>query len=166
MKRLLRHVFVALVATMVWSCAGRENIALQYPDDASNRVKFAAEHLTGVLEGKGYRVIDVSEAAEGDKIIRLSEATDSVGPKEGFTISSADNIIDVKGNDGSGVIYGCRELADRLEMDGNLDNLPAEFTDAPKWCFAVLVSVCRNLTCFPGAVSTNIPIPGEFSVVL
>ena len=130
MKRLLRHVFVALVATMVWSCAGRENIALQYPDDASNRVKFAAEHLTGVLEGKGYRVIDVSEAAEGDKIIRLSEATDSVGPKEGFTISSADNIIDVKGNDGSGVIYGCRELADRLEMDGNLDNLPAEFTDA------------------------------------
>lgn len=121
-----------LVAVMAWSCSNRQTVALQYPDDASNRMKFAAEHLKSGLERKGFNVVPASEAGEDVKIIRLSEATDSVGPKEGFTITSADNIIDVRGNDGSGVIYGCRELIDRVEMDGNLDNLPSNITDAPE----------------------------------
>ncbi|WP_300804657.1 glycoside hydrolase family 20 zincin-like fold domain-containing protein [uncultured Duncaniella sp.] len=121
-----------LVAVLAWSCSSRQTVALQYPDDASNRMKFAAEHLTAGLESKGFNVVPATEAGEGVKIIRLSEATDSVGPKEGFTITTVDNIIDVRGNDGSGVIYGCRELIDRVEMDGNLDNLPSNITDAPE----------------------------------
>lgn len=121
-----------LVAVLAWSCSSRQTVALQYPDDASNRMKFAAEHLTAGLESKGFNVVPASEAGEGVKIIRLSEAADSVGPKEGFTITTVDNIIDVRGNDGSGVIYGCRELIDRVEMDGNLDNLPSNITDAPE----------------------------------
>lgn len=132
MKRLVRYVMAMLVAVMAWSCSSRPTVALQYPDDASNRMKFAAEHLTAGLESKGFNVVPASEAGEGVKIIRLSEATDSVGPKEGFTITTVDNIIDVRGNDGSGVIYGCRELIDRVEMDGNLDNLPSNITDAPE----------------------------------
>ncbi len=132
MKRLVRYTLAMLVAVMAWSCSNRQTVALQYPDDASNRMKFAAEHLKSGLERKGFNVVPASEAGEDVKIIRLSEATDSVGPKEGFTITSADNIIDVRGNDGSGVIYGCRELIDRVEMDGNLDNLPSNITDAPE----------------------------------
>ena len=132
MKRLVRYTLAMLVAVMAWSCSNRQTVALQYPDDASNRMKFAAEHLTAGLESKGFNVVPASEAGEGVKIIRLSEAADSVGPKEGFTITTVDNIIDVRGNDGSGVIYGCRELIDRVEMDGNLDNLPSNITDAPE----------------------------------
>ncbi|MDE5828064.1 MAG: hypothetical protein K2H57_10870 [Duncaniella sp.] len=132
MKHFAKYIFVVFTALLVWSCGGRKTIVLEYPEDGSSRMKFAAEHITGVLEGKGYDVVSPADAKEGVKIIRLSEATDSVGPKEGFTITSADNIIEVKGNDGSGVIYGCRELAERLETDGNLDNLPATFTDAPE----------------------------------
>ncbi|WP_370640868.1 glycoside hydrolase family 20 zincin-like fold domain-containing protein [uncultured Duncaniella sp.] len=132
MKRLVRYVMAMLVAVLAWSCSSRQTVALQYPDDASNRMKFAAEHLTAGLESKGFNVVPATEAGEGVKIIRLSEATDSVGPKEGFTITTVDNIIDVRGNDGSGVIYGCRELIDRVEMDGNLDNLPSNITDAPE----------------------------------
>lgn len=132
MKRLVRYAMAMLVAVLAWSCSSRQTVALQYPDDASNRMKFAAEHLTAGLESKGFNVVPASEAGEGVKIIRLSEATDSVGPKEGFTITTVDNIIDVRGNDGSGVIYGCRELIDRVEMDGNLDNLPSNITDAPE----------------------------------
>lgn len=132
MKRLVRYAMAMLVAVMAWSCSSRQTVALQYPDDASNRMKFAAEHLKAGLESKGFNVVPASEAGEGVKIIRLSEATDSVGPKEGFTITTVDNIIDVRGNDGSGVIYGCRELIDRVEMDGNLDNLPSNITDAPE----------------------------------
>ena len=65
MNRFLKYMLVAVAAAILWSCESRKNIALQYPEDASNRVKFAAEHLTGVLESKGYRVIRVYEAAEG-----------------------------------------------------------------------------------------------------
>lgn len=132
MKLMSRYLLLVFAALMMWGCSGRKTIAIDYPEDASNRMKFAAEHLTGVLKDKGYDVVAATDAAEGTKIIRLSEATDSVGPKEGFTITTSDNIIEVKGNDGSGVIYGCREIADRLEADGNLDNLPATFTDAPE----------------------------------
>ncbi|MDE6556288.1 MAG: hypothetical protein K2K55_04925 [Duncaniella sp.] len=129
----LSKIFAILFATLLlWSCGSRKSVAIEYPDDASNRVKFAAEHLSKAFTDKGYDIVAAADAPEGTKVIRLSEATDSVGPKEGFTITSADNIIEVKGNDGSGVIYGCQELADRLETDGNLDNLPAEFTDAPE----------------------------------
>ena len=73
-----------------------------------------------------------TRSADGVELIRLSQATDSVGPKEGFTIKSADGVIDVVGNDGSGVIYGCQELVDRLEMDGSFEKLPASFSDAPE----------------------------------
>ncbi|MCM1077673.1 MAG: glycoside hydrolase family 20 zincin-like fold domain-containing protein [Bacteroides sp.] len=117
---------------MLWSCGSRKTIALEYPENASTRLNFAAEHLTKALTKQGYDIVPADEAKDGVKIIRLSEATDSVGPKEGFTITVTDNVIDVKGNDGSGVIYGCRELIDRVETDGNLDNLPATFTDAPE----------------------------------
>lgn len=133
-KTILIYVLPIFAAVMMWSCSSRQTIALQCPADASNRVKFAAEHLTGELQKRGY---DVVAAADGNvaadvKLISLSVASDSVGAKEGFTINSADNRIEIIGNDGSGVIYGCRELVERIETDGNLDNLPSTFTDAPE----------------------------------
>lgn len=129
MKSLFKYVLIAVIAAVSWSCESRK-IALEYPEDGSNRVKFAAEHLKSALEAKGYDVLD--KAADGVELIRLSQAADSVGPKEGFTIKSADGVIDVIGNDGSGVIYGCRELVERLETEGGLESLPATFTDAPE----------------------------------
>lgn len=129
MKSLFKYVLIAVIAAVSWSCESRK-IALEYPEDGSNRVKFAAEHLKSALEAKGYDVLD--KAADGVELIRLSQAADSVGPKEGFTIKSADGVIDVIGNDGSGVIYGCRELVDRLETEGGLESLLATFTDAPE----------------------------------
>ncbi|MCM1355036.1 MAG: glycoside hydrolase family 20 zincin-like fold domain-containing protein [Staphylococcus sp.] len=131
MKSVLKYIYIAVIAAVVWSCASKPKVALQYPEDGSNRMQFAVEHLKSGLEAKGYEVL-TGEAPEGVQQIRLSQATDSVGPKEGFTINVADGVIDVIGNDGSGVIYGCRELLDRVEMDGSLDKLPPTFTDAPE----------------------------------
>lgn len=132
-KTILTYILPIFAAVMMWSCGSRQTIALQCPADASIRVKFAAEHLTGELQKRGYDVVAAdSDVAADVKLISLSVASDSVGPKEGFTINSADNRIDIIGNDGSGVIYGCRELVERIETDGNLDNLPSTFTDAPE----------------------------------
>lgn len=44
----------------------------------------------------------------------------------------------VTGNDGSGVIYGCRELIDHVGQYKDL-KFPAQLTDAPEWCFAEVV---------------------------
>ncbi len=131
MKSVLKYIYITVIAAVVWSCASKPKVALQYPENGSNRMQFAVEHLKSGLEAKGYEVL-TGEAPEGVQLIRLSQATDSVGPKEGFTINVTDGVIDVIGNDGSGVIYGCRELLDRVEMDGSLDKLPATFTDAPE----------------------------------
>lgn len=132
-KTILTYILSICAVVMMWSCGSRQTIALQCPVDASNRVKFAAEHLAGELQKHGYDVVSADSNIAADvKLISLSVVSDSVGPKEGFTINSDGNRIDIIGNDGSGVIYGCRELVERIETDGNLDNLPSTFTDAPE----------------------------------
>lgn len=130
MKKFLDIFWAAALALIVWSCS-EQKIAVEFPDDASNRVQFAAERLKSALESKGYTVVPASDAG-AVKVIRLSQATDSIGPKEGFTITASDSVINVLGNDGSGVIYGCQELIDRLNSDEGLGSLPATMTDAPE----------------------------------
>lgn len=133
MNRLIKTFALSLMALAVWSCSSRPTVAIEYGEDASNRVKFAAEHLRTALEANGYEVLEAVPEGKNDvRLIRLSQATDSVGPKEGFTITTSGDTIDVMGNDGSGVIYACRELIDRVQSEGNLDNLPGSFTDAPE----------------------------------
>ena len=49
-----------------------------------------------------------------------------------FHITTAGNLTKVSGRDGSGVIYGCRELIDRLnDSEGKL-NFPEELKDGPE----------------------------------
>ena len=48
------------------------------------------------------------------KTILLTEVNDTTLKKEGFHISTTGNLTRVSGRDGSGVIYGCRELIDRV----------------------------------------------------
>ena len=62
--------------------------------------------------------------------------------KEGFHISTTGNLTRVSGRDGSGVIYGCRELIDRVnDSDGKL-NFPEELKDGPEM---VLRGACVGL---------------------
>ncbi|MDE6327092.1 MAG: glycoside hydrolase family 20 zincin-like fold domain-containing protein [Duncaniella sp.] len=134
MTKFFKSLAVAFTTIAVWSCSERPTVAIEYPEGASNRIEFAAGHLKSQLEENGYNVVDAKSetVSEGVKVIYLSQASDSVGPKEGFTILSSGDDIRVVGNDASGVIYGCRELIDRVKTDGNLDNLPAEVKDAPE----------------------------------
>ena len=57
MKSLIRYILIAVIAAITWSCESKK-IAIEYPEDGSNRVKFAAEHLKSALEAKGYDVLD------------------------------------------------------------------------------------------------------------
>lgn len=124
-------MLAALALFMAFGAEAR-SVVIQTPADGSNRVKFAAEQLKTALEKKGYTVTEGKKKPKDGQLVRISEAKDNKGPKEGFTITSKKGVIDVLGNDGTGAVYGSRELIDRLENGGSLDNLPETFTDAPE----------------------------------
>ena len=86
------------------------------PPDASNRVLFSAEQLQTTLDKAGYQVMmqqgDTTFSDPEIKTILLTEVNDTTLKKEGFHITTTGNLTRVSGRDGSGVIYGCRELID------------------------------------------------------
>lgn len=123
---------LAALAFITAFSAEARSVVIQTPADGSNRVKFAAEQLKTALEKKGFTVTEGKKKPKDGQLVRISEAKDNNGAKEGFTITSKKGVIDVVGNDGTGAVYGSRELIDRLENEGSLDNLPATFTDAPE----------------------------------
>ena len=136
MKRMKNIRLGTLVACMcvLWGCE-KPNVNIVMPQEASNRVLFAGEHLKKALEDAGYSSVMLSDTAGMDKdevCIRLEQAADTAGlKKEGFTISTRGNMTTVTGNDGSGVIYGCRELIDHVGQYKDL-KFPAQLTDAPE----------------------------------
>lgn len=123
---------LAALAFITAFSAEARSVVIQTAADGSNRVKFAAEQLKTALEKKGFTVTEGKKKPKDGQLVRISEAKDNNGAKEGFTITSKKGVIDVVGNDGTGAVYGSRELIDRLENEGSLDNLPATFTDAPE----------------------------------
>lgn len=132
--RVLKCMAVLLVGVASTLAYAQEKVAIVLQNQAdNNRVVYAGEELSKALKQQGYEVTTTSgtKKAKADYVIRLGVSTDASLPKEGFTITSAKKQTTVLGNDASGVIYGCRELIDRLEAKGQID-LPAHLTDAPE----------------------------------
>lgn len=74
-----------LVACMcvLWGCE-KPNVNIVMPQEASNRVLFAGEHLKKALEDAGYSSVMLSDTAGIDKdevCIRLEQAADTAGLK-------------------------------------------------------------------------------------
>lgn len=126
-----------LISLVGFLCAcGKTNVNIVVEQDASKRVLFGAEHLKKELLKAGYTV----NQGEG-KTIRLALSHDTSMKKEGFSIVTEGNVTTVSGSDGSGVIYGCRELIDHITDKKNL-NFPTSYTDAPEM---VLRGACIGL---------------------
>lgn len=151
--KTLRLLFLVIVVLCYTVCTAKTvYIVDQAP--ASNRSGYAREQLAKAFEACGYRVETVhdavKDASDNDYVLYLTQAKDTTGLKrEGFTIDTKRNVIRLKGNDASGLIYGCREMIDRLQDKGEL-NLPQHLEDAPKM---VLRGACVGLqktTYLPG----------------
>lgn len=146
-----------LTILMVFICAcGKTSINIVISPDASKRVQFSAEHLKNALTEAGYSV----HMGEGEgRTIRLELTGDSVLKAEGFRIVTEGDITTVEGRDGSGVIYGCRELIDHVKNKSGLD-FP-NLTDAPEM---VLRGACIGLqktTYLPGHTVYEYPYTPE-----
>lgn len=135
MKRLLTRL-LPLCALLLAACS-HPTFTLELPDEPSERTLFSAEQLRSALERSGGRVVPEG----GRRTIRLAVTPSEGAPREGFTITSDGPLTVVAGNDESGLLYGCRELIDRLEASGRFE-APEHFADAPEM---VLRGTCIGL---------------------
>lgn len=135
-----------LAATLTMSAA-EHKLNVVVPQNAPNRVAYAADYLAKKLQPMGYEVVitvnDYKTHANSECQIFLgiaeggSNATAAPGTKkEGFTIISGytkkkRHQVRVIGNDGTGCLYGCQEIAERLKHS-TLKELPDTLTDAPE----------------------------------
>ncbi|MBL7738001.1 MAG: hypothetical protein JNK14_02195 [Chitinophagaceae bacterium] len=115
----------------------KETVTIVQPLTASPRIKFGVTKLSTVLQKAGYRTIltHTRNKATKQKTIIIGEIKSelfgkevkSQSPgKEGYVIgSTSQHVISIVGADASGVLYGCLELADRIQVTGKL---PADIT--------------------------------------
>ena len=128
----------ALVLMPSVSFAQKVNILTE--KNASHREQYAAEYLQKKLNQLGFPA--VVNGKKGEYRISLSQAKDTTGlKKEGFSWVRKGKKIQLQGNDGSGVIYGCNEIAEFVSQNGSL-NVPINQKDAPEM---VLRGACVGL---------------------
>lgn len=145
MKTIMLFLFAAVACS--FSAFGQQTVTIMTPADASKRVAFGAGQLQTTLQGAGYQVeMQTGKAPRTgvkETTIYLAEtaSTDTTLKKEGFRITTQGRLTTVTGRDGSGVIYGCRELIEGITAGRGLD-FPRDLTDAPEM---VLRGACVGL---------------------
>ena len=119
MKRITVIAVIALLAITAMA----QRVSILTGKKASAREQYAAEYLQKKLTEMGYTI----SPKKADCKITLSNANS--GTAEGYTIAKDKKGITVTGNDATGVIYGCVELAERIKTTGSLDIQP--ITETP-----------------------------------
>ncbi|MDD3321926.1 MAG: hypothetical protein PHS59_10840 [Paludibacter sp.] len=154
-----------------------ETIYIYNSQSASNRVQFGVESLSKALNKAGYTVEEkvsrikysrnksIFVFEKNDKELKSVlkklkiQLPDSM-KKEGFFISTKKNVTLICGTDGSGAIYGCREIIDRLENTKTLD-LPSSFSDAPEMVLRGTAIGVQKPTYLPGRTVYEYPYTPE-----
>ena len=108
-----RLAFIGLLVCMALTIvAQRVNVVTS--KKATAREQYAKEYLQKKLTAMGYTIVK----NKGDYQIALS--CKNSGKAEGYQIFRSRQGISVIGNDASGVIYGCVELAERIRQDRSM----------------------------------------------
>ena len=115
----MKRITVIAVFALLAITAMAQRVSIQTGKKASAREQYAAEYLQKKLTEMGHLVADKKADC------RITLQNTNQGPAEGYTIEQEKKGIAVRGNDGTGVIYGCVELADRIRQAGNMDKLVA-----------------------------------------
>ena len=119
----MKKITVIAVIALLAITAMAQRVSIQTGKKASAREQYAAEFLQKKLTEMGYTI----SPKKADCKITLSNANS--GTAEGYTIAKDKKGITVTGNDATGVIYGCVELAERIKTTGSLDIQP--ITETP-----------------------------------
>ncbi|HWI90069.1 MAG TPA: hypothetical protein VNT20_02295 [Flavisolibacter sp.] len=157
---------------------GKGSVSIVIETAASSRIEFGATKLRETLQQAGYTATLLRQnnvpskgkfivvTGRGEDILKkiadiskIQQADSTV--KESFVIASlpAGNIV-ISGADNSGALYGCLELADRVQSSGKLPGV-ISFSDAPQM---VLRGECIGLqksTYLPGRKVYEYPYTPE-----
>lgn len=117
----MKRIIVLCMSLAIAILAVAQRVSVVTAKGASAREKYAAEYLQKKLTTLGYEVVP-------KKGLRIMLANASNGPTEGYAITKGKKGFVVSGNDATGVIYGCVELADRIRQKGALDIEPVQET--------------------------------------
>ena len=117
MKRSIVLSIVMCLALTIMA----QRVSIVTNKKATNREQYAAEYLQKKLAAMGYEVTP-------KKGLRIMLKNAGSGTAEGYTITKDKKGFVVSGNDATGVIYGCVELADRIRQKGSLDIEPTQET--------------------------------------
>ena len=117
----MKRIIVLCMSLAIAILAVAQRVSVVTAKGASAREKYAAEFLQKKLTTLGYEVVP-------KKGLRIMLANASNGPTEGYAITKDKKGFVVSGNDATGVIYGCVELADRIRQKGSLDIEPVQET--------------------------------------
>ncbi|MBN2611196.1 MAG: hypothetical protein JXB00_06535 [Bacteroidales bacterium] len=141
------------------------------------RIQFGAEILTKNVKNKGYEVkfqdnplltrkkthviIGVVTDPEFKSLMtKLSIGMSIVPGKEGFYLIPVNESLIIAGADASGTLYGCLEMADRIEKGNNL--LPdLTFTDQPEMVMRGACIGLQKTTYLPGRSVYEYPYTPE-----
>lgn len=105
----MKKTISTLILTVCACCMQAQTIKLIVHDKENIRVGYASECLTRKLAAMGYQV----STRKGDYKVNLVVAKDTTGlGNEGFRITRDKKAITITGGNGTGVIYGCNELAE------------------------------------------------------
>ena len=120
-----KQLTLLLCCALLAACNTKHTtVEVQLPENPSVQTLFAAEHLTAALQAAGHEVVEEG----GEQVVVLALDEQAALKKEGFRIETTDATIAVTGKDANGLLYGCRELIDRMEAEGKL-NAPAMMED-------------------------------------
>jgi hypothetical protein len=138
----LLAVLVAAFIGCIPVAGAAEKITLVVDTKASPRVLFGTERLAESLKAAGLDPAIVHSQTTGGRKIIVGPSRASDSAREGFTLATrADHSLAVTGNDDTGTLYGCLELAKRIHESGRLpDDL--NFSDVPKF---VLRGTCIGM---------------------
>lgn len=111
----------------------KKEVVLLTDKNAAPEVVFGTEKLKTVLEAENFRVIMTAQWPEKTKtpVIQITRSASNTLPKEGYTITSGKNRIRIQGNDASGALYGCLDLAKQIAVERKLPENP-NYSDYPK----------------------------------
>lgn len=162
--------FFLLVCFTCISCFSQKNISIVIRGKSNPRKTFGAEKLQQALTNVGYQVIITNEKSvtypnktifiekENEELFESMEGKQGFNHitiphkltiKESFSITSDKNQIIISGFDNSGALYGCIELADRINATKKIPE-KISFNDQPEM---VLRGSCIGLqksTYLPG----------------
>lgn len=108
-----RLAFIGLLVCMALAVVAQK-VSVVTGKKTTAREQYAKEYLQKKLTAMGYTIVQ----KKGDYQIAL--LCKNSGKAEGYQISLNRQKISVIGNDPSGVIYGCVELAERIRQDKGL----------------------------------------------